>query len=262
MIGQKAIACTLAGISVFLLIAAITNADWATSEGWREGLFQHCPSKGIATPLPFYQPVEMADAKAGCHSRVKVEIVKGSPQLVKGDDGENVEEMPGYAKSTFALVLIAMLIDAVGTFLTGLGLKSEDREKNKKYNLIAIFAFSVAFFLLLIAAIVYPINFTADQEAQAVKYDGCMEAWGTQNCGTQGVLVDEDWPMNDTNSDGIPDAWQQRGVDNTLREFSYGFSFGVVVLSLVFLLIAVVLLIADHFNPEPEKEEEGEERAA
>ena len=86
----------------------------------------------------------MADAKAGCHSRVKLDIVQGSPQIVKGDDGKNVEEMPGYAKSTFALVLIAMLIDAVGTFLTGLGLKSEDREKNKKYNLIAIFAFAVA----------------------------------------------------------------------------------------------------------------------
>jgi len=261
MIGQKAIACTLAGISVFLLIAAITNADWATSEGWREGLFQHCPSRGIATPLPFYQPVKMAEANAGCHSRVKIDLSTDQhlPVMV---EGKMVEEMPGYAKSTFALVLIAMLIDAVGTFLTGLGLKSEDREKNKKYNLISIFAFAVAFFLLLIAAIIYPINFTADQEAHAVKYDGCKEQWGDIKCGTPGVEVDEDWPMNDTNSDGVPDAWQQRGADKTLREFSYGFSYGVVVVSVIFLLIATVLLIADHFNPDPEKEEEGEERAA
>ena len=126
------------------MIAAITNADWATSEGWREGLFQHCPSKGIATPLPFNQPIHMADAKTGCHSRVKIVEKEGKMVPEEGDDGKPIEEMPGYAKSTFALLLIALLVDIVGTALTGLGLKSEDREKNRKYNLIAIFAFSVA----------------------------------------------------------------------------------------------------------------------
>ena len=45
-----------------------------------------------------------------------------------------------------------------------------------------------------------------------MKYDGCMEEWGKKNCGTQGVVVNADFPMNDTNHDGIPDQWQQRGI--------------------------------------------------
>lgn len=258
MIVQKAIACTLAGITIFLLIAAITNADWATSEGWREGLFEHCPSKGIATPLPFYQPVYMADAKAGCHPRVK--IADTDEKLPEKDEEDKViEGMPGYCKGVLVLVVIALLVDFVGTVLTGLGLKSEDQEKNKKYNLIAIFSFAVAFLLLLIAAVVYHINFTADQEAQKVQYDGCIEEWGEKICGND-VEVNEDWPMNDTNSDGIPDAWHARAGEK--REFGYGFCYGVVCLSVVFLLISVALLILDHFNPDPKVEKEGEERAA
>jgi len=67
--------------------------------------------------------------------------------------------------------------------------------------------------------------------------------------------------MNDTNSDGIPDLWSTR--DGQAREFGYGFCYGVTVLSDIFILITIVLLILDHFNPEPEKEEnEGEERDA
>ena len=57
-----------------------------------------------------------------------------------------------------------------------------------------------------------------------MKYDGCVEAWGTKNCGTPGVVVDEDWPMNDTNSDDIPDAWQQRGI------FNFIFSRGTIII--------------------------------
>lgn len=253
MIGQKAIGCTLAGITVFLLIAAITNADWATSEGWREGLFEHCPAKGIATPLPFWQPVHMAGAKAGCHARVKINPETHEPlKDCEGEDceGEMIPEAPGYCKTTFVLLVIALLIDAVGFVLTGLGLKSEDSAKNRKYNLISIVAFAFAFLLLLIAAIVYAINFTADQVASAVKFDGCMESWGKSEC------------VNTTSEMGfaveIPDAYTD--AKDTLREFGYGFSYGVTVLSAIFLLISTVLLTLDHFNPEPEKE--GEEVAA
>ena len=58
-------------------------------------------------------------------------------------DDKPVEYMPKYMKTTFALVLIALLVDFVGTVLTGLGLKGEDAEKAKKYNLISIVAFAV-----------------------------------------------------------------------------------------------------------------------
>lgn len=262
MIGQKAIACTLGAISVFMLIAAVTNADWATSEGWREGLFVHCPAKGGATPLPFYQPAYMADSRTGCHSRVQINYTDTNKLPMKDNEGNMIEYTPGYAKSTFALLLIALLIDFIGTSLTGLGLKSEDQEKKKKYNLIAILAFAVAFLLLLIAAIIYPINFTADQEQANVKYDGCKVEWGIRVCTDQDEkpIANKEWPMNDTNHDGIPDAWQARA--GTTREFSYGFSYGALVLSLIFVLISIALLIFDHFNPEPEEEKEGEERAA
>jgi hypothetical protein len=181
---------------------------------------------------------------------------------MKDNEGNMIEYTPGYAKSTFALLLIALLIDFIGTSLTGLGLKSEDHEKKKKYNLIAILAFAVAFLLLLVAAIIYPINFTADQEQANVKYDGCKTEWGKRVCSDQveKPILNEEWPMNDTNHDGIPDAWQVRA--GTVREFSYGFSYGALVLSLIFVLISIALLIFDHFNPQPEEEKEGEERAA
>jgi len=259
MISQKAIGCTLAAISVFLLIAAITNADWATSEGWREGLFVHCPAKGSATPLPFHQPVHMAGAKAGCHSRVEIDYNTNATEKlpVKDKEGNMVEYTPKYAKNTFILLLIALLVDFAGTFLTGLGLKSEDREKNIKYNKIAILAFAVAFLLCLIAAIIYPINFTADQQEANVQYDGCMEKWDQKACSNDTELptLDKEDPMKDTNFDGIPDAFQVRV--GTAREFSYGFCYGALITSVLFLVITIALLIFDHFNPEPEKEEEG-----
>jgi len=259
MIGQKAIGCTLGAISCFLLIAAISNADWATSEGWREGLFVHCPKTGSALPLPFYQPYEMAGQKSGCYSRVKTNFE--TQEVEKDKDGNMIEYTPGYAKTTFALLLISVFVAVAGTALTGLGLKSEDREKNIKYNKFAICFFAIAFLLLLVASIIYPINFTADQQKANVQYDGCKVTWDEKVCTKDTPTLDEDWPMNDTNSDGIPDLWQTRVGE--AREFGYGFCYGVTVLSDIFILITIVLLILDHFNPEPEKEEnEGEERDA
>ena len=45
------------------------------------------------------------------------------------------------------------------------------------------------------------------------------------------------------------------------RVFSFGFCYGVLALSLVFIVIAIGLLIADHFNPDPEEEKEEEDAA-
>ena len=114
-------ACTLCGISVFLLIAAIFNADWANSDGWREGLFLQCVDKDISTPLPFNQPIEMAGSD-GCHSRVKCNQGKciqenaaeeenaDKPQKVKYGDKEIevVEYMPEYMKKVLILLVIGL----------------------------------------------------------------------------------------------------------------------------------------------------------
>jgi hypothetical protein len=83
----------------------------------------------------------MAGAKAGCHARVKINLETHEPIM---EEGEMVPEAPGYCKTTFVLLVIALLIDAVGFVLTGLGLKSEDSAKNRKYNLISIVAFAFA----------------------------------------------------------------------------------------------------------------------
>ena len=47
---------------------------------------------------------------------------------------------------------------------------------------------------------------------------------------------------------------------DTPREFSFGFCFGVLCLSVIFVLIATILCVLDHFNPEPEKEEADPEK--
>ena len=122
-----------------------------------------------------------------------------------------------------------------------------------------------------------------------VTYDGCMLKGIKRKCGKP-VTPNPLAPMNDTNNDEIPDAWQIRGIRNshqllyylyfytifiigiyfgflsTLllfsdspREFSFGFCFGVLCLSVIFIFIAIILLILDHFNPQPPKEEKAEE---
>ena len=147
-------ACTLCGISVFLLIAAIFNADWANSDGWREGLFLQCVDKDISTPLPFNQPIEMAGSD-GCHSRVKCNQGKciqenaaeeenaDKPQKVKYGDKEIevVEYMPQYMKKVLILLVIGLLLDIGGTVFTGMGAKSDDKEKIQRYNKLAIILF-------------------------------------------------------------------------------------------------------------------------
>lgn len=260
MIGQKAIGCTLCAISGFLLIASLTTTQWAESDLWREGLQLQCVAAGSATPLPFNQPHWLAGS-SGCHPRMKIE----ANATLKWDDSDGIKEaeyMPKYMKTTLALVLIALLLDFLGTVLTGLGLKGEDAEKNKKYNLYSIVIFAVTVIFLLAAAIVYPTNFVAEQEAANVKYDGCMVG-GARINETSHDCPKADKPVNealykewkdDTNNNEIPDGVERRATET--REFSFGFSYAVVPLSIIFILIAIILLILDHFNPEPVKEEE------
>jgi len=236
MISHRAIGCTLGAISVFLLIAAISNSEWALSEGWREGLFVQCVDKGGATPLPFRQPHWMGNSSV-CHPRLKT---NGSSIPELDEDGEPIVDRPGYVKNTLVLVIIGLLFTLCGTVLTGMGLKTEDVEKQKNYNKYSIGIFAVAFIFLLIPAIIYPVGFNADQQEANVTYDGCMLEGIKRTCGKE-----------------VPAEWQAR---DTPREFSFGFCFGVLCLSVIFVLIATILCVLDHFNPEPEKEEADPEK--
>jgi len=286
MKGQKAIGCTLCAITCFLLIAAISNAEWAKSEGWREGLFEQCVDKGSATPFPFFQPIEMAAnikppfMNSSCHARIKLKMAEdgsierdlvgnGIPE--KDESGEYVTGMPKYMKTTLALLVIGLLIDILGTVLTGMSLKGADWEKNQKFTIYAIGLFAIAVIILLGSAVVFAINFTAEQEAAGVKYDGCMDEWSVKKCGNvtkvitetdddDDVTIDADDITIDENLDEIPDVWQARADQK--RTFYFGFCFGVTILSAVFLLIGIVLLTLDHFNPDPKEEEEGQEMKA
>jgi len=251
MKGQKAIGCTLCAISCFFLIAAITNSEWALSDGWREGLFVQCASAtDTATPLPFHQPYALNHANAThtgrCRARVAINEKDKTPIL---EDGKMVEQMPGYMTTTLIFLVIGLLIDISGTILTAVGLKGEDREKNITYNKIAIVVFAIAFVFLLIPAIIYPLNFNSDVSEAAVKYDGCMVICKEHACEKKCENPRETIPV---------DVYARAGQD---RVFSFGFCYGVLALSLVFIVIAIGLLIADHFNPDPEEEKEEEDAA-
>ena len=128
------------------MIAAITNSEWALSDGWREGLFVQCASAtDTATPLPFHQPYALNHANAThtgrCRARVAINEKDKTPIL---EDGKMVEQMPGYMTTTLIFLIIGLLIDILGTILTAVGLKGADREKNIAYNKIAIVLFAIA----------------------------------------------------------------------------------------------------------------------
>ena len=92
----------------------------------------------------------------------------------------NDDPWPGYIRGCAALVVIGLLFDFFGTFLTGLGLRSTDPNKKYKYYRVAIYALVVSrkIFLncaehyhykllllviaLTLAAIIYPVQFSKD----------------------------------------------------------------------------------------------------
>ena len=123
----------------------MANSEWALSDGWREGLFVQCASAtDTATPLPFHQPYALTHANAThtgrCRARVAINEKDKTPIL---EDGKMVEQMPGYMATTLIFLIIGLFIDILGTILTAVGLKGEDREKNIAYNKIAIVLFTI-----------------------------------------------------------------------------------------------------------------------
>ena len=56
----------------------------------------------------------------------------------------NKLKLAGYVGLVAAFVIIGLICDFFGTFLTGLGLRSTDPNKKYKYYRVAIYAFTAA----------------------------------------------------------------------------------------------------------------------
>merc|ERR1712158_163793 len=165
-------------ITVILMTAATSTADWILAEGWREGLFMQCIEEGAPTPLPFNM-----DPTVGCSKA----------------------RSAGYAGLVAAFVIIGLICDFFGTFLTGLGLRSTDPNKKYKYYRVAIYALVVALFLFVLAAIIYPVSFSKDLAKAPAKDGGVVEPLlrvGDLDFDDDGIIDHLD---PDDDNDGIPD---------------------------------------------------------
>uniref|UniRef100_A0A8W7PBE0 Transmembrane protein 47 n=1 Tax=Anopheles coluzzii TaxID=1518534 RepID=A0A8W7PBE0_ANOCL len=132
----KVIAFICGVIVIILMILALTSTDWLMAESWRQGLFVHCIEEGYELPLPF----NLQDP-AGCYPS---------------------RDVGTYIKATAALCIITLVTDALGTFLTGLGLRTQDHNLKYKFYRVAVLIMMVALISLLVAVILYPICFAAE----------------------------------------------------------------------------------------------------
>ena len=85
----QVIAFTCCFITVILMTAATSTADWILAEGWREGLFMQCIEEGAPTPLPFNM-----DPTVGC-----------SKARSAGEKQTKVTEMPNAPSSSLLTTL-------------------------------------------------------------------------------------------------------------------------------------------------------------
>merc|ERR1719266_924372 len=187
----KVIAFTCCFITVILMTAATSTADWILAEGWREGLFMQCIEEGAPTPLPFNM-----DPTVGCSKA----------------------RSAGYVGLVAAFVIIGLICDFFGTFLTGLGLRSTDPNKKYKYYRVAIYALVVALILLTLAAIIYPVSFSKDLAKAPAKDGGVVEPLlrvGDLDFDNDGIIdhLDEDDDNDGINDDEDPDD-DNDGIDD------------------------------------------------
>merc|ERR1711971_1378196 len=186
----KVIAFTCCFITVILMTAATSTADWILAEGWREGLFMQCIEEGAPTPLPFNM-----DPTVGC-SKART---------------------AGYVGLVAAFVIIGLICDFFGTFLTGLGLRRTDPNKKYKYYRVAIYALVVALIMLTLAAIIYPVSFSKDLAKAPAKDGGVVEPLlrvGDLDFDNDGIIdhLDEDDDNDGINDDEDPDD-DNDGID-------------------------------------------------
>jgi len=205
------------------MVAATSTADWMLADGWREGLFMQCISVGAPTRLPFNMPAE-----AGCGAARSASYLRGAA----------------------ALVIIGLIFDFFGTFLTGLGLRSTDPNKKYKYYRVAIYALILALIALLLAAIIYPVQFSKDLANEDADDDG------------DGIPDSQD---DDDDNDGVEDEGEDDDDDDAgARTYTFGFGYGATWGSIILIFASVVLLICDReseeiFYKERQVEEEEEE---
>merc|ERR1712158_214215 len=178
-------------ITVILMTAATSTADWILAEGWREGLFMQCIEEGAPTPLPFNM-----DPTVGCSKA----------------------RSAGYVGLVAAFIIIGLVCDFFGTFLTGLGLRSTDPNKKYKYYRVAIYALVVALFLFVLAAIIYPVSFSKDLAKAPAKDGGVVEPLlrvGDLDFDNDGIIdhLDPDDDNDGINDDEDPDD-DNDGIDD------------------------------------------------
>merc|ERR1712076_188379 len=116
----------------------------------------------------------------------------------------------GYVGLVAAFVIIGLICDFFGTFLTGLGLRSTDPNKKYKYYRVAIYALVVALILLTLAAIIYPVSFSKDLAKAPAKDGGVVEPLlrvGDLDFDNDGIIdhLDEDDDNDGINDDEDPD---------------------------------------------------------
>merc|ERR1719297_569976 len=84
------------------------------------------------------------------------------PFGIEAEAGCSKARSAGYVGLVAAFIIIGLLFDFFGTFLTGLGVRSTDPNKKYKYYRVAIYALVVALIALTLAAIIYPVQFSKD----------------------------------------------------------------------------------------------------
>ncbi|XP_076067313.1 transmembrane protein 47 isoform X2 [Oratosquilla oratoria] len=124
-------------ITAFLMILALSSSDWLMATGFRQGLFEHCIGKEAQRPLPF-----RITAEAGCY---------------------RARDKP-YIMASAALCVICLLLDSFATFMTGLGLSSNDPNAKGRYYRIAVWIMTLALVAVLVALILYPVFFAQELE--------------------------------------------------------------------------------------------------
>lgn len=190
-----------------------------------------CISADAKTPLPFEMLPEV-----GC----------------------KVARSASYLRGAAALVIIGLIFDFFGTFLTGLGLRSTDPNKKYKYYRVAIYALIAALVALLLAAIIYPVQFSKDLANEDMDDDG-DNVPDHLDSDEDNDGVDDDGESNEEEDDDDADA----------RVYTFGFGYGATWGSIILIFASVVLLICDRESEEifykerqiEEEEEEGDGEA-
>jgi len=131
----KVIAFICGVIVIILMVLALASTDWLMAAGFREGLFVHCIENDAIPPLPF-----------------------------------NLEGLPGcypsrdvfYIQATAGLCIISLLMDAIATLLTGLGLRTKNHNVKYRFYRYAVLNMLLALISVLVALILYPVCFASE----------------------------------------------------------------------------------------------------